>query len=46
MRCACALTTGTSPGNDQRLTMAKLEGSRNFAEQALERGALRARQRA
>jgi valyl-tRNA synthetase len=26
-----ALTTGTSPGNDQRLTMAKLEGSRNFA---------------
>ena len=26
-----ALTTGTSAGNDQRLTMAKLEGSRNFA---------------
>jgi valyl-tRNA synthetase len=24
------LTTGTSPGNDQRLTMAKLEGARNF----------------
>jgi valyl-tRNA synthetase len=26
-----ALTTGTSPGLDQRLTMAKLERSRNFA---------------
>ncbi len=26
-----ALTTGTSPGADQRLTMAKLERSRNFA---------------
>ena len=26
-----ALTTATSPGNDQRLTMAKLDGSRNFA---------------
>jgi valyl-tRNA synthetase len=26
-----ALTSRTSPGNDQRLTMAKLEGSRNFA---------------
>ena len=25
-----ALTVGTSPGNDQRLTMAKLEGARNF----------------
>jgi valyl-tRNA synthetase len=26
-----ALTIGTSPGSDQRLTMAKLEGARNFA---------------
>jgi valyl-tRNA synthetase len=26
-----ALTTGTSPGNDQRMTMAKLESARNFA---------------
>jgi valyl-tRNA synthetase len=26
-----ALTMGTSPGNDQRMTMAKLERSRNFA---------------
>jgi valyl-tRNA synthetase len=26
-----ALSVGTSPGNDQRLTMAKLESSRNFA---------------
>ncbi len=26
-----ALTVGTSPGNDQRMTMAKLERSRNFA---------------
>jgi valyl-tRNA synthetase len=26
-----ALTVGTSPGNDQRVTMAKLERSRNFA---------------
>ena len=26
-----ALTTGTSAGSDQRLTMAKLDGSRNFA---------------
>jgi len=25
-----ALTVGTSPGSDQRLTMAKLEGARNF----------------
>ncbi|HEY7737518.1 MAG TPA: valine--tRNA ligase [Candidatus Limnocylindria bacterium] len=25
------LTSGTSPGNDQRLTMAKLESARNFA---------------
>jgi valyl-tRNA synthetase len=26
-----ALTIGTSPGNDQRLTRAKIEGARNFA---------------
>ncbi len=26
-----ALTTGTSAGSDQRLTMAKLDGARNFA---------------
>ena len=30
MRCASALVVGTSPGSDQRLTEAKIQGARNF----------------
>ena len=36
-----ALSTGTAPGNDLRITEGKLEAARNFANKGLERRSLR-----
>ena len=46
MRCASPSSPATSPGVDQRLTEAKLTGGAELHQQAVERGALRARRAA